>query len=88
MIAILEVWEYMPEMAAFAYSRIKLNRWDVEFYRLREGTFQFRIDLPFIHITNTMYRVTVSNGTDPLYRSIPVVSGKVFWHKIKISDPP
>ena len=101
MFTLLEIREYRYEMDAYTYFRWKLNRWGIDLYRTERDrvslvkTLYFRIDLPFIHITNTIYRNTVSEGINsdnvmlgvaPQYRSTPVVSGKVLFWKIKIRE--
>lgn len=84
---VLEIWDYMPEMAAFMYFGVRLwiGKFNAEasIYKTRNGMLYFRVDLPLIHITNTMYQKAVSTGTDPQYHIRNLISGKIFGYKIK-----
>ena len=86
MFTILEICEPLYEMDAYGYFRWRLNNWRLEFYELRNGLFQFQIDLPFIHITNTMFRKVEDRGefAVPRYIVVQQVSGCIFGWKIKI----
>ena len=92
---VLEICEPMWEMAAHAYFRLKLCSWSVEVFRCRNSPLEFLVNLPFIHITNTLYRRVIdiktethNNMTDTWSKVVPVTTGKVFFWKIKIPEPP
>ncbi len=91
MFTLLEICEYRMEMAAYSYFRWRLNSWEISLYREKAGSFQFWVDLPFIHINNVMERRIVQDivpitdkivGVNPHYHTISITSGKVFFWKI------
>ena len=65
MFTMLEISKYNVEIDAHSYFRWILNKWEISFYKQRNGLFQFTIDLPFIHITNTMVRRHVNPMMNP-----------------------
>ncbi len=94
---IVSVLEQRIELAAYTYFRVGLwigkRSFEINFCRYRNGMFQFCVDLPLVHITNMVYRKTVTDtppnndvvvGYLPTCRSISQLSGNIFWYKIKI----
>ena len=88
---ILEICQYRTDKATYSYFEWRLSKgkmnWEVSFSRARHGVFQFMIDLPFVHVTNTLYMRCIPSGTVFQHDEIvPVVSGKILHWKIKIRD--
>ena len=81
-----EVWREQIELASFAYLFLRLwfrgHELVIDLYRTRKGLFGFHINLPFLSLNNDVVQKSVSTGTDPMYRIVPVVTGKVLGRKI------
>ncbi|KKN74214.1 hypothetical protein LCGC14_0393000 [marine sediment metagenome] len=85
MITVLEIHEYMPEMAAFVYFRWLFNKWEISIYRTHHRhRLYFRLDLPFVHLNNTVVeRPVKDDSTDLGWKVMPVTMGKVFGKTVK-----
>ena len=79
MFIILEICEERLEWKFYSYFRLRIERWEISIHKTGSGIFQFNIDLPLFHLTNTDYR-HVSKGIGSYCHLTAQVSGKIlFW---------
>jgi len=81
----IRILEYAYERKTYEYISVHIRAFKylrLDLFRDEKYGFMFHIDLPFIHVNNTVYQ-RVSRGTDPAYHVEPVVTGKILWWEIK-----
>ena len=82
----LHLWRRSFEMDTLAYffGRVWFRKYQltINLYRHERRGFMFHINLPYFSIMNDEMQESVSIGTDPMYRIVPVVTGKLFGKRI------